>query len=531
MADRPTSLPRPSEVRYQRANDARRLSEERYRTLFEYAPDGILIADRDGRYIDANASICRMLGYTHDELVGLQSADIVVPSEVPHIAPALAAIIATPDYSREWEFLRKDATTFCADVMATATPDGNLMAIIRDNTARNEATHAVRTVEAKFQHAQKMEAVGRLAGGVAHDFNNLLTVILGFCEILLADVKPGERHVEISEIQKAGMRAAGLTRQLLAFSRKEITEPKLLDLNAVLADMRPMLARLIKEDVRIVFATAPAVAPVKADRGQLEQVVINLAINAQDAMPTGGTLTIETANITLDEHYASTHFEVKPGAYVALTITDSGTGMSSTVLDRLFEPFFTTKALGKGTGLGLASVHGIVNGNGGIVNVYSEVDHGSTFSVYLPRAVYGEPISELPTPAASPTGTETVLLVEDSEALRELTMRLLERQGYKVIAAANATEAQRLFEWNPAIAVLLTDVVMPGCSGPELWRRLAERRPGFKVIYMSGYTDEAIVQHGVLKPGIAFLHKPFTSSLLGHKIRETLDRQAAPGEV
>ncbi len=641
-------VPPPSEVRFRRADDARRASEERYRTLFEYAPDGILIADRDGRYVDANASMCRMLGYSHDQLVGLQSADIVVPSEVPHIAPALAAIAATPDYQREWEFRRQDGSSFCADVMATAMPDGNLMAIIRDNTSRNLAHQAVRaadermrfalrsarvgiwdmdfktgvldwseemeaqyglppggfgktfeqftaaihpedrtavletinhaisagkdfsvlhrvigkdgktrwlsgagryvlddngkttrgvgisqdvterhSLESQFQHAQKLEAVGRLAGGVAHDFNNLLTVILGFCEILLEDVKPGDHCAfELSEIQKAGTRAAALTRQLLAFSRKELTEPKVLDLNDILTDMRPMLARLIKEDIRIVFGAEPALAlaRVMADRGQIEQIVLNLAVNAQDAMPQGGTLTIETANVHLDEHYASTHFDVKPGAYVALTVTDSGIGMPPEVLDRIFEPFFTTKGTGKGTGLGLASVHGIVNSNGGSVNVYSEVGHGSTFIVYLPQSTAADTVGELPAPAKSATGTETVLLVEDAEALRGLTMRLLERQGYTVIAAANATEAQRLFEWNPSIAILLTDVVMPGGSGPELSRQLTARRPGFKVIYMSGYTDEAIVQHGVLKPGVAFLHKPFTSQMLGCKIREALDQ-------
>jgi PAS domain S-box-containing protein len=659
MHDRPSSVspeppatgPRPSEIHVQRVDDARRasdeavrVSEEKYRALFEYAPDGILIADHDGRYVDANASMCRMLGYALDELVGLQSADIVVPSEVPHIAPALAAIVSTPGYNREWEFRRKDGSSFCADVMATTTPDGNLMAIIRDNTSRNRAMQAMRVadervrfalqtahvgiwdmdyatgvldlsdemevqyglplgsfgrtfesfveciypddrqavlaavyearsagaafsvlhrvtvdgkirwlngmgrfvmdangqparaigisqdvtgrrlLEAQFQQAQKMEAVGRLAGGVAHDFNNLLTVILGFCEILLEEAAPGAPAiVEIGEIQKAGLLAASLTRQLLAFSRMELIELKAFDLNDILTDMRPMLARLIKEDVRIVFAAAPAAARIMADRGQLEQIVMNLVVNAQDAMPQGGTLTIGTANIQLDEHYASTHLNVKPGAYVALTVTDSGTGMPPEVIDRLFEPFFTTKGVGKGTGLGLASVHGIVNNIGGSINVYSELGHGSTFSVYLPQSNATETVSEPAAPAASPTGTETVLLVEDAEALRVLTMRLLERQGYKVIAAANATEAERLFEWNPSIAILLTDVVMPGRSGPELALQLMARRPGLKVIYMSGYTDEAIVEHGVLKPGIAFLHKPFTSHMLGRKIREALN--------
>jgi CheY-like chemotaxis protein len=351
-------------------------------------------------------------------------------------------------------------------------------------------------------------------------------VILGFCEILLEDVKPGDAgSTEIVEIQKAGARAARLTRQLLAFSRKEITAPTVLDLNIVLEDMRPMLARLIKEDVKIVFVAAPALALIEADRGQIEQIVLNLAVNAQDAMPNGGRLTIETANVALDENYASTRFDFTPGAYVALTVGDSGVGMPPEVMERLFEPFFTTKAVGRGTGLGLASVHGIVAGIGGVVNVYSEVGHGTSFTVYLPQ-VNSAAIAAAPPAAPAPasaTGTETVLLVEDEQALRDLTKLLLERQGYKVLAAENAAEALRLFEWNPQIAALLTDVVMPGRSGPELARQLTERRPGFKVIFMSGYTDEAIVQHGVLKPGVAFLHKPFTAAVLGCKIRATLD--------
>ena len=382
------------------------------------------------------------------------------------------------------------------------------------------------TLEAQYQQAQKMEAIGRLAGGVAHDFNNLLTVILGFCELLLADLDPDDpRQADIAEIQKAGTSAAGLTRQLLAFSRKEIIEPTLLDLNVVVADMRAMLGRLIGEDVKVVLGLRPELAPVKADRGQVEQIVMNLAVNARDAMPKGGTLTIETANVELDEHYAKTHLAVKPGPYVALTVTDTGTGMTPQVQARLFEPFFTTKEVGKGTGLGLATVHGIVTRSGGSVNVYSEVGRGTSFTVYFPRADAAEMVVDAPPPVARPrAGTETVLVVEDAEGLRELARRLLERQGYTVLVAANADEALRLFEQNASIDVLLTDVVMPGASGPELTRQLVERRPALKVIYMSGYTEEAIVQHGVLKPGIAFLHKPFTSETLGRKIREVLDR-------
>ena len=288
-----------------------------------------------------------------------------------------------------------------------------------------------RTLEEQYQQAQKMEAIGRLAGGVAHDFNNLLTVILGYCELLLADLDPDDpRQADIAEIQKAGARAAGLTRQLLAFSRKQIIEPTLLDLNVVVADMRAMLGRLIGEDVKVVLGLRPELAPVKADRGQVEQIVMNLAVNARDAMPNGGTLTIETANVELDEHYAKTHLAVKPGPYVALTVTDTGTGMTPEVQARLFEPFFTTKELGKGTGLGLATVHGIVTRSGGSVNVYSEVGRGTSFKVYFPRADAAEMVVEAPPPVARPrAGTQTVLVVEDADGLRELARTLLRAAG------------------------------------------------------------------------------------------------------
>ena len=382
-----------------------------------------------------------------------------------------------------------------------------------------------RRLAEQYQQAQKMEAIGRLAGGVAHDFNNLLTVILGYCELLLADLKPDDpRQADIKEIHKAGASAAGLTRQLLAFSRKQLIEPKVLDLNAVVADMRTMLERLIGDDVRIVLRLRPELAHLKADRGQIEQIVMNLAVNARDAMPKGGTMTIETANAELDLHYARTHLSVVPGPYVVLTVTDTGTGMTPEVQARLFEPFFTTKELGKGTGLGLATVHGIATQNGGTVDVYSELGRGTSFKVYFPIANPAEPIVETPALVHRPrnSGVQTVLVVEDAAGIRELARNLLERQGYTVLVAANADEALRLFKENGSIDVLLTDVVMPGASGPELITQLVAQRPGLKVIYMSGYTEETIVRHGVINPGIAFLHKPFTSEALGRKVGDVL---------
>jgi two-component system cell cycle sensor histidine kinase/response regulator CckA len=390
-----------------------------------------------------------------------------------------------------------------------------------------------RSLEAQYHQAQKMEAIGRLAGGVAHDFNNLLTVILGYCEMLLSDLDPDDvRQQDIAAIQKAGLSAAGLTRQLLAFSRKEIIEPTLLDLNVVMAEMRPLIVRLIGENVKVVLRQEPELAVVKADRGHMEQIVMNLAVNARDAMPQGGTLTIKTDNVELDEDYAKMHFGVKPGFYAALTVSDTGTGMTPEVQGRLFEPFFTTKELGKGTGLGLATVHGIVARSGGSISVYSEIGRGTTFKVYLPRADATElAVAAAPPPARPNAGAQTVLVVEDAEGLRELTKRVLERQGYTVLVAGNADEAVRLFEAGATVDVLLTDVVMPGASGPELTKRLKIKRPELKVVYMSGYTQDAIVQHGVLNPGIAFLHKPFTSDALGRKLREVLDRPAELPQV
>jgi PAS domain S-box-containing protein len=383
-----------------------------------------------------------------------------------------------------------------------------------------------RTLEEQYHQAQKMEAVGRLAGGVAHDFNNLLTAILGYCQLLLADLDPHDpRRADINEIHSAGESAARLTRQLLTFSRKQIIEPRLLDLNKVVTNMRGLLARLIGEDVKIVVNVRPDMAPVTADPGQMEQIVLNLAVNARDAMPNGGTLTIETANVDFGQHHTSRHCSVKPGSYVGLTVSDTGTGMTPEVQARLFEPFFTTKEVGKGTGLGLATVHGIVMRCGGSVDVYSEVGQGSSFKVYLPRGTTSPATNEAPRSVAGlRAADETVLVVEDADGLGDLAKRMLERQGYRVLLAPNAAEALRQFDQTPSIDVILTDVIMPGGSGPELTRQLISQQPGLKVIYMSGYTEDAITHHGVLDPGIAFIHKPFTAETLGQKIREVLDR-------
>ncbi|MCU1384935.1 MAG: multi-sensor hybrid histidine kinase [Acidobacteria bacterium] len=383
-----------------------------------------------------------------------------------------------------------------------------------------------RTLEAQYQQAQKMEAIGQLAGGVAHDFNNLLTIILGNCELVLSGFDAGDpRQRDVAEIQTAGLRAAGLTRQLLAFSRKQIIEPTRLNLNVVVTEMQPMLARLIREDVTIAVALGDDVAALIGDRGEMEQIIMNLAVNARDAMPVGGTLTIETANVELDDRYAKSRPDVVPGPYIVLKVSDTGTGMSPEVQAHLFEPFFTTKAVGQGTGLGLATVHGIVARNGGNISVHSEVGRGTSFTVYFPKAEGPDVVAAPPVRVARPrSGAETILVVEDADGVRELTKRVLERQGYTVVVAASADDAMRLVGTNGTIDLLLTDVVMPGASGSELTRQLLERRPTLKVVYMSGYPDEAIAQHGILNAGVAFVQKPFTADTLGRKIRDVLDR-------
>jgi PAS domain S-box-containing protein len=393
--------------------------------------------------------------------------------------------------------------------------------ISMDVTAR----HAL---ELQYQQAQKMEAIGRLAGGVAHDFNNLLTVILGYCELMLDDL-PGDdlRRPDIEQIQAAGASASGLTRQLLAFSRKQIIEPALLDVNTVIANMRTMLGRLIGEDVKIVIALSREPAIVLADHGQLEQIVMNLAVNARDAMPDGGTLTIGTAAVELGAA-TTAHGSLGAGKYQIITVTDTGTGMTPQVMSQLFEPFFTTKDVGKGTGLGLASVHGMVTRSGGGVQAHSEPGQGSTFKVYFPAAAGAAAVrgSDKDAPGTL-IPVHTVMLVEDAEELRHLTKRLLERLGHTVVVAANAREAIAMFERHDEIDVVITDVVMPGGSGPQLARQLTARRPELKVIYMSGYTEDAIAHHGVLNPGLSFLHKPFSSLQLRLKIREAFEPSVA----
>lgn len=394
-----------------------------------------------------------------------------------------------------------------------------------------DALVALHNTQKQLIQSQKLEAVGRLAGGVSHDFNNLLTVILGYSEIANRNLSAGDplRH-NLEEITKASKRAASLTRQLLAFSRKQVMQPKVFDLNTVISDLEKMLRRMIGEDVEVHVSQQPNLGRIKADPVQLEQVIMNLVVNARDAMPRGGNLSIETSNVYLDESYAREHMPMVAGDYVMLTISDTGSGMDEETRQHIFEPFFTTKEVGKGTGLGLSMVYGIVRQSGGTIWVYSEAGQGTTFKIYFPR-VSAEDVKDYrhaSQPLDALKGTETILLVEDADPVRTLTRRVLENAGYRVLEAASAEAAIKLCEsiHGEKIGLLLTDVVMPGMNVDDMSKILLAKQPGMPVLYMSGYTDDAIVQRGVFEAGINFLEKPFSPASLALKVREVLDHRA-----
>jgi two-component system cell cycle sensor histidine kinase/response regulator CckA len=393
-----------------------------------------------------------------------------------------------------------------------------------ERKARHRAEDDLKKTELQLLHAQKLEAVGRLASGVAHDFNNLLSVILSYAGVILSDLKPDDPlRADLEQVQKAGLRAADLTRQLLAFSRQQVLQPRTIDLNQVLAGIEKMVGRLVGADVHVTMLKTPGLGKVLADPGQIEQVIINLVVNARDAMPTGGMLTLETKNIDLDEDYALQHVGVSAGRYVTFAVSDTGTGMDHETQARIFEPFFTTKERGKGTGLGLSTVFGIVQQSGGHIGVYSEPGQGATFKIYLLRNDGDIPDTRSQPPPASVRGTETILLVEDDEPVRAVACHILRRNGYLVLEASNGGEALLTCEQHTAkIHLLVTDVILPRMSGRQLAERLARLRPEMKVLFMSGYTDDAILQHGILESAVVYLQKPFTPDTLARKVREAL---------
>jgi two-component system, cell cycle sensor histidine kinase and response regulator CckA len=404
-----------------------------------------------------------------------------------------------------------------------------MLGVVQDVTERKR-------LESQFLQAQKMEGIGRLAGGVAHDFNNLLTAILGYIEMATKKL-PTENpaHEYFHSIRHAAERSAALTRQLLAFARRQITEPRLVDLNALIQQMHELLRRVIGEDIELRTITRTGLGSVKLDPAQFEQVLMNLVINARDAMPDGGVLSIETANVELDEHYARQHQAVLPGAYVMLAVSDTGIGMTDEISSHLFEPFFTTKPPGKGTGLGLATCYGIIKQNGGHIWVYSEYGRGSTFKIFLPRApgvASSDAAPDGPEVEVTVTGNETVMVVEDEPLVRAITVETLETLGYHVLQASNGEEALQVAAgYDAPIDVLVTDVVMPAMGGPALTQHLHRVRPHMKVLYVSGYTDDAIVHHGVVEPGIQFLQKPFPLATLARRIRELLATRQEQGTL
>ena len=508
--------------RKERAQEALRVSEERYRYLFEQSPDPMLLYDATTlAIIEVNEAAVEQYQYSHVEFSGLTLKEIRPAEDVPRLLEYAAHPIQ-PN-AGVWRHRRKDGSVFHVDVRVYPfTADGRAL---RFASARDISERL--SLEDRLRQAQKMEAIGQLAGGVAHDFNNLLTAILGYANLVSDGLSENDaRRLDVQEIIKAGDRAAALTRQLLAFSRKQILQTTLVDLNALIGNTSQMLRRLIGEDIQLVTALAADLAPVRADAGQLEQIVINLAVNARDAMPDGGRLSIETSNVELDDSGAMQQVEVRPGRYVMLAVSDSGVGMDEDTKRRMFEPFFTTKEQGKGTGLGLSTVYGIVKQSEGYVWVYSEPGKGAAFKVYLPQAEgAAEAAGTLAPKTLASGGSEKVLVVEDEEAVRYLTRALLERSGYRVVDAANPHDAEAVFnEQTDSIDLLITDVVMPGSSGPALFKRLAERQPGLKVLYMSGYTDSTIIREGRLDTGGTFMQKPFTGDGLVRKVREVLDR-------
>ena len=506
------------------AEEALRVSEERYRELFENAHDLMYTADLEGRYVALSRSVRRITGYAPEELVGQHFSVLLAPDSLKlaqeQFAHALRAETDTATY--ELDLLSKDGSLVPVEVTSRAIRGGGdtvvLQGVARDLRER-------RALELRLRQAQRMEAIGRLAGGIAHDFNNLLTAVRGYSELLLAKLTPSDplRH-DVDEIRKAGERAADLTRQLLAFSSRQVLRPRVLDVHDVVLEMETMLRRLIGEHIELVTKSSRRLACVRADPGQLGQVIVNLAVNARDAMPEGGRLTIEASRVKMSSAQASRYPPMPPGAYVRVAIADTGVGMDAETRPHIFEPIFTTKEPGSGTGLGLATVYGIVKQSDGFIFVTSEPGSGSTFEIFLPP-VEEEAETAAEMPRASPfSGDETILLVEDEDVVRKLTREILEGNGYSVLEAAHGEEAMGLSRgYAGRIDVLLTDVVMPRMGGRELAELVRDERPHTRILFMSGYAQVGFGGQGALPPDAAFIQKPFSPSLLVARVRDLLD--------
>lgn len=505
-------------------------------TLIEASPLAIVTFDPEGVVTMWNPAAERIFGWTENEALGSHLPFVPAERQEEFLGHRRRALLGEVFTEPELHRRRADGSPIVVSVSTSPLrrPDGTIygiMSILMDVTeakAAEETRNRLAMVEEQLRQSQKMEAVGRLAGGVAHDFNNLLTAISGYSDLLLHRLPEySTLRRDVEEIRKAGDRAAALTRQLLAFSRRQVLQPKVLDLNRVVTKMGQTLRRLVGEEIALSIDLSPSLSRVKADPGQIEQVIVNLALNARDAMPDGGRITIATADAELSPAYAVVHPDVHPGPYVLLSMADTGHGMDDETQTHLFEPFFTTKERGKGTGLGLATVYGIVQQSGGHIRVNSAADSGSTFLIYLPRVEApedaGQEAVRPPLPYPSP-GIETVLLAEDEEVVRRFAREILSGNGYKVLEAGNGREALLLSEAHRGeIHLLLTDVVMPKIGGRELADRIRTLRPELRILYMSGFTDDAILRDRVLEDGIPFLQKPFTPEGLARKVREVLD--------
>jgi PAS domain S-box-containing protein len=507
---------------------------ETFFPILHKAPYGIALIDNDGNFTYINPAFTNITGYTLEDIFTGRNwfhRASPFPEYRQEITNSLKRDVIQKGVEKIFSIVCKNGEIKEIEFKPTLLDDGRIVVILSDITERKRAEEEKAVLQEELRQSQKMEAVGHLAGGIAHDFNNLLTVISGNCELSLLELKEGDSlKGNIEEIKAAVDRATSLTRQLLAFSRRQILDTKVLDLNTIIRDLDKMLRRVIGEDIELVTLLSDGLGTVKTDPGWMEQVIINLAVNARDAMPSGGKLIIETTNVELDESYAHSHVAMKPGRYVKLCVGDTGIGMSPEVREHLFEPFFTTKEKGKGTGLGLSTVYGIVMQSGGNIWVYSEPDLGTTFKIYLPRVDESfEEMREKVTREELPCGGETILVVEDEEDVRRLAVRVLERQGYTVLETSCGDDALVLSkERKEPIHMILTDVVMPRMSGRQLADQLLPLHPKMKVLYMSGYTDNAIVHHGVLEEGINYIQKPFTIDGLARKVREVLEKDSRP---